>query len=161
MSQIAQRAEVGMGTIYNYFASKEELVYGLYSEIKTAMSAYGLDGYDATQPIVVRFYALLNNIIAYGIQYPREFRLVEQLAQAPFIQEHAKGKEYGLISAAEQLFVDAQSQRLLKDLNPAVMGMFIFGALYALVEAHANQQMNLDSALIEQLISACWDAVKR
>jgi TetR/AcrR family transcriptional regulator, repressor of fatR-cypB operon len=26
MSQIAQRAGVGMGTIYNYFASKEDLV---------------------------------------------------------------------------------------------------------------------------------------
>jgi len=34
MSQIAQRVQVGMGTIYNYFHSKEDLVFCLFSEIK-------------------------------------------------------------------------------------------------------------------------------
>src|SRR5581483_927722 len=53
MSQIAQRAQVGMGTIYNYFPSKEDLVFCLFSEIKTAMSLHVLEGYDLTQPVVV------------------------------------------------------------------------------------------------------------
>ena len=34
MSLIASEAAVGMGTIYHYFASKEELVNALYRELK-------------------------------------------------------------------------------------------------------------------------------
>jgi AcrR family transcriptional regulator len=161
MSQIAQRAEVGMGTIYNYFASKEELVFALYSEINAAMSAYVLTGYDRSQPVVVRFLSLLTSIATYGIRHPREFRLVEQLAQVPFIQEQAKASEYPLTAIFEQLFIEAQEQHLLKEMPPPVMFLLISGALNALIEAHTTHQIQLDDALIRQAMSACWDAIKR
>ncbi len=161
MSQVAQRAKVGMGTIYNYFTSKEALVFSLYDEMKKAMSAYVLDGYDAGQPIVVRFLSLLTNTANYGIQYPREFRLVEQLAKVPFILEQYDPNNYALTAVIGQLFVEAQGQHLLKDLPPDVIGLLIFGALNELVEAHATGQVQLNDALIEQIVSACWDAIKR
>ncbi len=161
MSQIAQRAEVGMGTIYNYFTSKEELVFCLYSEIKAAMSAHVLNRYDERQPVVVRFLYVLTSIVSYGIRHPREFRLVEQLAQVPFIQEQAKANENALTTVLQQLFIEAQHQHLLKDLPPAVIELLISGALNALVEAHATGQIQLDDTIIQQTMSACWDAIKR
>jgi AcrR family transcriptional regulator len=54
MSQIAERAHVGMGTIYNYFPSKEDLVFFLFSEINATMTQHILEGYDPAQPVVVR-----------------------------------------------------------------------------------------------------------
>ncbi len=161
MSQIAQQAEVGMGTIYNYFASKEELVFCLYNEIKMAMSAFALADYDETQPIVRRFLTLLSNVASYGIQHPREFRLVEQLAKVPFIQEKMATYDYELTHVITQLFVEAQNQHLLKAMPPDVMALMIGGALNALIEAHTTQQIKLDNALIEKTVSACWDAIKR
>jgi AcrR family transcriptional regulator len=161
MSQIAQRAEVGMGTIYNYFPSKEELVLCLYSEIKLSMSDYVLDDYDETQPVVGRFLHLLTSTAHYGIQYPREFRLVEQLAQVPYIKEQAESTQYTLTTVFHQLFIEAQSQNLLKDMPPKVIALLISGALNALIEAHATRQITLDDALIKQTVAACWDAIKR
>lgn len=161
MSQIAQRAEVGMGTIYNYFTSKEALVFSLYNEIKAAMSSHVMDRYDKGQPVVVRFLNILTSIATYGMRYPREFRLVEQLAQVPFIQEQAKVNEYALTTVFQELFVEAQSQHLLKDMPAEVMFLFISGALNALIEAHTTGEIQLDDATLEQAMSACWDAIKR
>src|SRR5579859_1301953 len=161
MSQIAQRAEVGMGTIYNYFERKEELVFSLFSEIKAAMSDFVLDAYDESQPVVVRFMHLLRRIAHYGIQHPREFRLAEQLATVPFTQEPYTESETPLLITTNDLYVEAQKQHLLKAMPPTVIGLLITGALYALVEAHATGQIKLDDALIEQIASACWDAIKR
>jgi len=161
MPQIAQRAQVGMGTIYNYFPSKEELVFCLYSEIKAAMSAHVLDGYDEGQPVVVRFMHFLTSITSYGMQHPREFFLAEQLAQVPFIQEQAKATAYPLTTLFERWIAEAQEQHLLKDMPETVMMLFIMGALNALIEAHAKHQIKLDDGIIQQTISACWDAVKR
>ena len=89
MAQIAQRAEVGMGTIYNYLPSKEEMVCSLYHDIKSAMSSYVLMGYDESQPVVTRFLHMLSSIVYYGREHPREFRLAQQLAQVAFIQGQA------------------------------------------------------------------------
>ena len=97
MSQIARQADVGMGTIYNYFPSKEDLVYSLYSGIKATMSDYVLESYDEQQPIVTRFLRLLTSVAYFGVQYPREFRLVEQLAQVPYIQQLAQADANELI----------------------------------------------------------------
>jgi AcrR family transcriptional regulator len=159
MAQIAQRAEVGMGTIYNYFASKEELLFSLYDGIKAAMSDYALESYDERQPIVTRFLHFLTSFANYGIQHPREFLLSEQLGQVPFLQ--AQAREYPVTAAVEQLLVDAKHQLLLKDMPDSVLTLLIFGALSTLVEAHATRQIQMDNALIEQAVRACWDAIKR
>ncbi len=161
MSQIARRADVGMGTIYNYFASKEELVYSLYREIKMAMNAAVLADYDEGQPVVRRFLQLLTNIAHYGVQHPREFQLVEQLAQVPYVKEQAQADEYALIRVFHQLFAEAQQQHLLKGLPLDVATLLISGALNALIEAHTSDHIQLNDDLIEQAVTSCWDAIKR
>jgi len=161
MSQVAQRAQVGMGTIYNYFPSKEDLVFCLFSEINAAMTEHILQGYDQTQPVVVRVLYLLSSMVRYGLHHPREFLLTNQLAMVPFIRERAKGDVKALAVAFDQLLSDAQQQHLLKAMSPAVMWVLVSGAMKGLVEAHMIQQIHLDQATIEQAMSACWDAIKR
>jgi AcrR family transcriptional regulator len=161
MSQIAERAEVGMGTIYNYFSSKEELVYSLYSEIKAQMSAYVLEGYDEQQPVVVRFMHLLSKVAHYGVQHPREFNFTELVASVPFIQEQYAVKENQVMLITESLYAEAKKQQLLKAMPAAVVGFLITGALYTLIRAHTTGEIHLDEATIEQAVSACWDAIKR
>ena len=56
------------------------------------MSLHVLEGYDATQPVVDRVFYLLNGLVRYSIQHPREFLLTNQLAQIPFIHERAKSE---------------------------------------------------------------------
>lgn len=161
MSQIAQRAQVGMGTIYNYFPSKEDLVFCLFSEIKAAMTQHVLESYDTTQPVAVRVVYLLTSMVRYGIEHPREFLLTNQLALVPFIQERAKSEVSALVAALKQVLIDATQQHLLKAMPPGVMMALITGAMNALVEAHMTQHIHLDQATIEQAMAACWDAIKR
>ncbi|MBX3085989.1 MAG: TetR/AcrR family transcriptional regulator [Anaerolineae bacterium] len=161
MSQVAEHAQVGMGTIYNYFPSKEDLIVSLFNEINVAMTQHILKGYDETQPVVVRVLYLLNSMVRYGLQHPREFLLTNQLAMVPFIHERVKGNVKALAVAFDQLLSDAQEQHLLKAMPPAVMWVLVAGAMNALVEGHMTQQIELDQATIEQATSACWDAIKR
>jgi TetR/AcrR family transcriptional regulator, repressor of fatR-cypB operon len=162
ISQIAQRAQVGMGTIYNYFPSKEDLVFCLFSEIKANMSLHVLEGYDATQLVVDRVLYLLNSLVRYSIQHPREFLLTNQLAQIPFILERAKSEKVpALIVAFHQVMIDAQQQHLLKAMPLDVLSVLLLGTTNALVEAHLAGQICLDQTTIEQAVSACWDTIKR
>jgi TetR/AcrR family transcriptional regulator, repressor of fatR-cypB operon len=163
MSQIALRAQVGMGTIYNYFPSKEDLVFCLFSEIKAAMSRSVLADYDAAQPVVDRVVYLLGGMVRYGIEHPREFLLTNQLASVPFIQERAKGEGEvsALFTALKQVLLDATQQHLLKPMPPGVTLALISGALNGLVETHMTQHIHLDQSTIEQAMMACWDAIKR
>lgn len=161
MTQVAQRAQVGMGTIYNYFPSKEDLVFCLFSEMKEAMILGVLEGYNATQPVVERVLYLLNSTVQYGLRHPREFLLTHQLAQVPFIQERTKNNISPLDMALNQVITEAQQQQLLKAMSPDVIFVMVSGMINALVGAHMTQQIRLDQATIKQTVVACWDAFKR
>lgn len=159
MAQIAERADVGMGTIYNYFANKEELVFSLYTRIKAAMSDFALVAYDEEQPVVTRFLHILASFAGFGVLYPRDFRLSQQLAQLPSIQ--AQASDFPITHAVERLFADAKRERLLKEMPESVMILLMFGGLNALIEAAAIEQIQLDDTLIAQATWACWDAIRR
>ncbi len=161
MSKVAERAQVGIGTIYNYFPSKEDLIFSLFNEINATMTQRILERYDETEPLVVRVLYLLKSMVQYGLRHPREFLLSNQLAMVPFIHERVKGNVKALAEAFDQLLNDAQEQHLLKAMPPAVMWVLVSGAMNALVEAHMSEQIQLDDATIEQAMSACWDAIKR
>ena len=161
MAQITKRAGVGMGTVYNYFENKEVLVNILYSELKAAMSDDILHDYDANQPIIARFLQLWRNIVDYGLRHPREFRLLEQLADSPYIHATHKESDSALIQQFQQLFTEAHVQRMLKDLPLEMMAFMTYGALAALVKLHLAGKLVLDAASIQSAVEACWDAIKR
>ena len=161
MSQITKRAGVGMGTVYNYFGRKEDLINGLYCELKMAMSEYILRDYDANQPIIERFLQVCRHLAYYGLRYPKEFQIIEQLTYSPYIHTTLKERDFGLHSEFEQLFADAQAQRMIKDLPFEMVGQLIYGALSGLVRGHVAGKLVLDDDLIEKGVEACWDAVKR
>ncbi|MBV9414626.1 MAG: hypothetical protein JO363_06575 [Solirubrobacterales bacterium] len=144
-----------------FLRRKEDLVFCLFSEIKAAMSRHVLEGYDVTQPVVDRVLYLLGGMVRYGIEHPREFLLMDQLALVPFIHERAKSDVPALVAALKQVLIDATQQHLLKAMPPGVILALISGAMDALVEAHMRQQIHLDQATIEQAMLACWDAIKR
>ena len=58
MSLIAKEAGVGMGTIYHYFPSKEELVNVLYRELKMGVHEAMLQHYQRSSPIRERFFTI-------------------------------------------------------------------------------------------------------
>ncbi|MEM7115748.1 MAG: TetR/AcrR family transcriptional regulator [Chloroflexota bacterium] len=161
MSQIAKQAGVGMGTIYNYFESKEQLVNALYGGLKAEMSQVILQGYAIDQPIIERFIQLFSNIARYGRDNPKAFQLVEQLTHSPYIQFSLKESESGLLRHLKQLFAEAAEQRMLKPLPFSIVGTLTYGASAALVRGHIAGKFVLDDELIKVAAEACWDMVKR
>ena len=161
MSQIAKQAGVGMGTIYNYFESKEQLVNRLYSGLKAEMSEAILQDYVIAQPVIERFIQLFCNIARYGRDHPKAFQLVEQLTHSPYIQFALKESDSGLIKEMRQLFATAAEQRMLKPLPFSVVGTLTYGASSALVRGHIAGKFVLDDELIKVAAEACWDMVKR
>lgn len=161
MSQIAKQAGVGMGTIYNYFESKEVLVNTLYRELKAEMSTFVLQNYLPEEPIIERFMQLFCHIARYGRDNPQAFQLVEQLSHSPYIRFSLKESDFGLVGQMKQLFVEAAEQRMLKPLPFSVIGTLTYGASAALVRGHIAGKFVLDDELIKMAAEACWDMVKR
>jgi AcrR family transcriptional regulator len=165
MAMIAERADVGAGTIYRYFENKDVLINDLYGEIEEKMLRYLQEGYTAEAPFRVRFLHLNTALLRYFIENPLDFRYLEQFFNSPYgvavRRDKLLGNREGGCNAFKELFEQGMAQQVLKDFPLAILFDLAFGPLLAVARDHILGFINLDEQLITRTIEACWDAVKR
>lgn len=164
MAMIAEKAGVGAGTIYRYFENKDVLINELYRGLEERLCAVIKQGYSPEKPVRERFLHLGTAILRYCISSPLDFRYLEQFHNSPYGIAHRRDKIFG--EADEQdvyrkLFEEGVAQHVIKELPLVVLFALAFGPLITVARDHILGFVDLDEALIEQIIVACWDGLKR
>lgn len=164
MAQIANHAGVAAGTIYCHFESRDVLIRELYRDIEGRINAQIEGGAAADLPIRHRFSHVCRVLLTYFVDHPLEFRYVEQFHNSPYGIEHRRDKllgREGEIQTCRELFLQGIREGVIKDLPLVVLYAMSFGPLIALSRDHILGFVILDDALIERIVDACWDGVKR
>ncbi len=80
---IAERARVGTGTIYRYFASKEALVNELYREQKEALGVRLTSNIDMSAEPHALFADNWDRLVAFAREEPEAYRFLEPYRLGP------------------------------------------------------------------------------
>jgi len=164
IARIAERAGVGAGTIYRYFATKDLLIVGLFQELHARIGAMLAQGYPAEKSIRERFQHLGSVLLRYFIANPREFRFLEQYFNSPYGIEFRRDRLLGQGEDGDlyrHLLEEGLAQGIVKDLPLAVLLALAIGPLLAVARDHIAGFVSLDEVLLGQTVQACWDAIKK
>ena len=161
MSEIADRAGVGAGTIYRYFEGKEDLVTQLYLEIKGEMLEAFLVGYSEDVSLRDRFRTLWFNMLAYFVEHPQRLAFLEQFTNSPFMTAAVKETHAEGYAPIIRFFECAFQERAFKEMPLEMLGVFTMNVASALAKLHASGELVLNDETRELAASACWDALKR
>ena len=164
MAMVAEKADVGAGTIYHYFESKDALIKELYQELEEKVMVTLSEGDPISKPIRERFIHLWTVLLKYFIGHPLYFRYIEQYHNSPYGVSLRRDK---ILSKADDrgifksLFEEGISQQAIKGLPLSMLFALAFGPLVALVRDHTLGFAMLDDTTIAQSVEACWDGIKR
>jgi len=164
MAMIAERAEVGAGTIYRYFENKEILINELYREIEEHISTNLRAGYKPDSPIRERFLHVCAKLLRYFIDNTLHFRYLEQFNNSPYAAKIHQDMFLGKIGGCNvflELFDEGVSLQVLKDLPWATFLALAVGPLIMLAREHVLGFIILDDALISRAMEACWEGIRR
>lgn len=161
MSQIAQRANIGVGTIYRYFSSKEDLINALYIDVKSRLAQYTLRNYLESRPVPESFLLLLTNIIDYFLENPAQLLFIEQYANSPLITAATRAEGVRTFEPVNNLFKRASQEQLLKELPLELLSTLAYGATISLVKLCLFGKGKLDQDTLNAGVRAIWDAIKR
>jgi AcrR family transcriptional regulator len=159
-SLIAERAGVGVGTIYRYFKDKDELIRELHQELHARATAWISEGYREDQPVRERFIFLMSRLLRLFISEPGEFKFMEQYYYSPFPQScgySAPGEE----EVIKKLLLFARDQQIIKDAPLPVLEAIAFGPIVALAKENGIRQLAVDENMLRTVVEACWDGLKR
>lgn len=160
MSEIAKAAHTGMGTIYNYFPTKEVLLNELYFHLKRKEAQLIMEGYDATKPVKQRFVYLWKKMMQYFLQEPLDFMFLEQFYYSPTINPDAKHQGSLHLEVLDQVYTDGQALEIIKPGAIRKWIGFTSGSLLALVKLHHSQYIIIAEQDIDFFIQSAWDGCK-
>jgi len=158
MSQVAKAAGTGMGTIYNYFPNKEELINEIYAGIKEQEKTLFLE-VNTDQPIKTQFEKYLTIIIEFFIHYPSYFNFLQQLEASPIITEENKLKGRKSVEIVALLLKSGQQDRIIKNIDIDEILVFLGGAISSYLKRNLNKSENKGSSLTNH-IRMVWDGIK-
>jgi len=156
--KIFERAGVGSGTVYHYFASKEALLVATYWAASATMDAEVLEGYDTGASVPVRFDALMRNVVRFVSGRWKELVVLESCAHLPALNE-ARLTTPPSAEATFALLADGRDQGYFLDLDPLMVSSMLLGAVTALVEGQRSGKYVVDPPAIDQVVAACWRVV--
>ena len=163
IATIADRAAVAAGTIYNYFENKDVLIMELYQEIEDKFVTIIYQEYSTQKPIRDRYIYLGTGFIKYFTEHPLDFRYMEQFYNSPYGITYRRDKfmlKLHKNDFCKELFNDGISQHVIKNMPINVLFNLAFGPLIALVRDHILGFISLEDSLINNIVNACFDAIK-
>jgi AcrR family transcriptional regulator len=157
---IAERAGVGAGTIYRYFASKEALVNVLYQHWKLAFS----DAVSAEFPIEKTTRAQWSHVFRKAVEFaqknPQAFDFLELHHHAPYLDEESRSLETRVLTLAQSILGASRIMKATRDEDPALLMSLVWGGLIQLVRFSRQGMVELSPQTLERFESLTWEALR-
>jgi len=160
-AKLFKRANVGSGTIYNYFANKEELVNEVYKESRNHTGEYLLQGYDAGASLYERFKCLQMNRLMFGMHFPKRFLFIDSYSFSPYISPELRNTDDSSASskAVQDLIVEGQKQGVIKEMDSHLCHQLVHGIISSILKGYYVNKYPLSEMQIQQIIEASWKAI--
>lgn len=141
-SAISKAAGVAEGTLFTYFPTKDDLINGLYREIKMQIATALMSGFPKNKDTRSRFKHIWESFVNWGVSHPESRKVLLQLsvserlteetralARAPFVEFHAAAEE-------------AIAQGIVKDVPLSFLSSMLDNMIQAAIDyvlAHPKQ----------------------
>lgn len=161
IAQVATEANVGIGTVYKHFKSKEDIVRQIWIEQKSQESAYVFNGYEPKGNIREEFDLLWERVIRYFVEHPLEFQFSYQFAASPVLTKEVHEVAMKDFLQFDELYQNGTEKGLFKPIKPRHLRLFTFSTINGWILWAADEQMDFDQDTIKLFLQMAWDSIKK
>lgn len=157
ISLIAKKAQVGAGTIYRYFASKDDLIKSLYEELDKEFRPSIEEGWEEKGSVRQNLLKILANLFQYLISHPAEFKFLEQYYHSPYGMEKKREEDRPL----HTLFSKGIEEGKLKELPEDILCALCIGPIVYLARDYMQGSLVISEEMMQATLDGCWDAIRK
>ena len=158
--EIADLADVGAGTIYRYFESKEALVNAIYREQKLRFGQVALDDFPLSAPTREQFRVLWMRMARFAIDNPSSFVFLELHHHARYLDAASRAVEQRMTELFRQVVVGAQARGELKPGDPRVLMGLVMGGFIGVIRGCVDDDRPLGEADWKLAEQCMWEAIR-
>lgn len=161
IARIAERAKLSQGTIYLYFAGKDELLDEIFLEVKREIHSRLMDaarsGDSAKAAIKAMWFALFDH----ANERPLDFAFAEHVSAARILDGRASPEIETMSREIAQVIVDAVSDGTLIDLPTESLSAILSGPALQLARQAIVQNEQPSRDTLEAAFEAIWRGIAK
>jgi len=157
-AKIAKRAGVAEGTLFTYFANKEELLNELYLELKTEVYRRLNADFPHKAGLERRTWHIWSSFIDWAIEFPEKRKVSVQLNLSDVITPETRARTAEERQLIDTTLAELGSSSALRDL-PAGFAGTTMAAMQEATMDFILRQPKQRKKLIEQAFQVFWRAV--
>ncbi len=161
MAAIGKETKLGMGTMYGYFKSKEELINSLFKRLKGLNTNRIYSVIKPNAPFKLSMKDLFDNYIKNRVDYFEEHFFVEQCSNSHFLDSESKKLDDAAFVGVFELLDKGKKELLVKNIDNTIITAHMMGSANELVTMCMKHNIKINKAFLNQAFSLCWDSIKR
>jgi len=157
---VAERAGVGAGTIYRYFASKEVLVNELYRDLKRSLTAHILTDFPFQAPARQQFHTFWARLTSWVAGNRDGFAFLELHSHRAYLDEQSLEVERQLMDLGTSFLRATQAKGEIKQIDPMILMSVVFGAFVCIMRMSWEGKLELTDEVLEAGERCAWEAIR-
>jgi TetR/AcrR family transcriptional regulator, repressor of fatR-cypB operon len=157
---VAERAGVGAGTIYRYFASKEQLVNELYRHWKQALASEAIAVIDPAAPPREQFHRMWRRLFDFARRHPMAYAFLELHHHGSYLDGDSRAVETRVVALATAFIERLQRDKVVKPVDKNLLMAIVYWAFVGLVRCGNEGKLVLDDQAIDDAEQCVWEAVR-
>jgi AcrR family transcriptional regulator len=158
-AKIAARAKVAEGTLFTYFANKDELLNELYVDLKIEVYDRLNTGFPSKANVEQRSWHVWSSFMDWAVAYPLKRKVSVQLTLSDVVTAETRGRTAEKRGAIDALFNELGGRETLRGL-PAGFAASLMSAMQEATMDLIARSPRQRKLLIERGFGLFWRAVR-
>lgn len=158
---IADRAQVGAGTIYRYFDNKESLVNALFQScVKEFAETLHFDALHSKNDIREQFHFIFQRLVTFANHQLLALLFIDSHNNAYYLDQESKRVFDELLGTFRQVILNGKQAGAIKDLDTNTLIALVYGAYVQLFKLISIGIITETPELLVGVEESCWNAIR-
>lgn len=158
---IADRAQVGAGTIYRYFENKESLVNALFQQCVAEFSdTLKLDLIYSASHMREQFHIIFQQLIKFAGYNLHALLFINSHSSAYYLDEQSKMVFNKFLGIFRRIIEDGKEKGIIKNMETDALIVIVYGAFVLLYNLIKTEVIIESPKLLNDVEQSCWDAIR-
>ncbi|MFM0039346.1 TetR/AcrR family transcriptional regulator [Paraburkholderia strydomiana] len=159
-ARIAKLAGVAEGTLFTYFANKDDLLNALYLDIKAELRDVMMSRYPRHASVRERAHYVWNQFVDWGVAQPQKRRAMAQLSVSERLTDHTRATGMQSFADIHDMIQTSVASGALRDHPPAFVSAIMSALAETTMDFIAREPADAERYR-EAGFDAFWNAIVR
>lgn len=157
---IAKEANVGMGTLYRYFESKEELLRSVFESLREEMLLVVMEGIGRSEAsIFEQFKSIVKSLANYYVEHRLEFQFLQRYSDSAYMKDSYLDQSAIILDPISSILSSGGDDFKFRDLPVDMIFAMIYGPMIFTLQLAHLERIELTEDRLDILIQSIWTSI--